>query len=448
MSSTQTRRPNAWWVAVVAGMASYIDAAAIISAGIAFVIYQGAIGLSAESIGLLSAALTLSIAVGAMVGGRLGDRFGRRSVFIVTMVLIAFGSALLVFSVDLLPLAVGTILVGIGTGADLPVSLATISEAADDSNRGKLVGFSQIMWYLGILAAVVLSIFVGGLGHTGGQIMFGHVGVVAVLVLALRLTIPESSTWKAAHAERQSGEHTVRAQRAGLKDIFANRIYVIPFLALLGFYTLTNLAANTAGQFGTYINVNLAGLDVSTSSTISLVGLPLGILLALWFMRISDTPRRMPYYVVGVVSFVLSQLVYVVFGFSIVTILAASVLGAFGSAFAFEAIMKLWTQESFPTLMRSTAQGTIIAIARVAAAALALFTPALLATPRLMFFLVAIVVAVGGFIGWLGFRKGRFNSFDIEEKELSAARAELREAGLLDEAPGHTPAQGIRAVKP
>lgn len=447
MSSTRTRRPNAWWVAIVAGMASYIDAAAIISAGIAFVIYQGAIGLSAESIGLLSAALTLSIAIGALIGGRLGDRFGRRSVFIVTMVLIAAGAALLVFSVDVPLLVLGTILVGIGTGADLPVSLATISEAAEDHNRGKLIGFSQIMWFVGILGAIVLSIFVGGMGHLGGQLMFGHVGIVAVIVLLLRLTIPESATWTAANAERESGERTVRAQRVGLKDILANRIYLVPFLALLGFYTLTNLAANTTGQFGTYINVNLAGLDVQTSSMIGLVGIPLGILFALWFMKVSDTPRRMPYYIAGVIAFVASQLVYVIFGFSIVTILLASVLGAFGSAFAFEAIMKLWTQESFSTLMRSTAQGAIIAVARVAAAALALFTPALLATPKLMFALVAVVVAVGGLIGWLGFRRGRFNSFDIEAKDLSSARAELRDAGILAEAPGKTPAQGTPAIK-
>ena len=175
--------------------------------------------------------------------------------------------------------------------------------------------------------------------------------------------------------------------------------------------------------------------------------MPLGILFALWFMRISDTPRRMPYFIVGIISFVASQLVYVVFGFNLWTILAASVLGAFGSAFAFEAIMKLWTQESFPTLMRSTAQGAIIAVARVAAAGLALFTPALLATPKLMFLLVAIVVAVGGLIGWLAFRKGRFNSFDVEDKDISSVRAELREAGILDEAPGNTPAQGTPTVR-
>jgi inositol transporter-like SP family MFS transporter len=447
MTTSESRPVNAWWVAIVAGMASYIDAAAIVGSGIALVIYQGSIGLQAQALGLLSAALTLSIAVGALVGGRLGDRFGRRSVFIITMVLIAAGAGFLVFSTTVPLLLVGTILVGVGSGADLPVSLATISEAADDHNRGRLIGFSQIMWFVGIAGAVILSIVVGGWGYLGGQLMFGHVGVIAVIVLALRLTIPESTRWKAANAERQGGGRTVRAQRVGLKDILANKLYLVPFLVLLGFYTLTNLAANTTGQFGTYINVNLAGLDIPTSSSISLLGMPLGILFALWFMRISDTPRRMPYFIAGIIAFVASQLVYVFFGFNLVTILAASVLGAFGSAFAFEAIMKLWTQESFPTLMRSTAQGAIIAVARVAAAGLALFTPALLATPRLMFLLVALVVSLGGVIAWLGFRKGRFNSFDIENEDISYARAKLREAGVLDEPPGNTPAHGTPRVR-
>ena len=428
MTRTAERQPNPWWVGVVAGMASYIDAAAIVSAGIAFVLYQGSIGLQPEAIGLLSAALTFSIAVGAFTGGQLGDRFGRRSVFLITMAIIVAGAGLLVFTADVPLLLVGSILVGLGTGADLPVSLATISEAANDRNRGKLIGLSQIMWTLGVVASIVLSIAVGSLGQLGAQIMLAHIGVVAFVVLLLRLTIPESAAWKAAHAERLSGTHTVRAERAGLRDIFTNRNYLMPFIALLGFYSFTNLAANTIGQFGTYINVNLAGLDVPTSSTLSLIGIPLGIVFAVWFMRISDTRLRMPYYIAGGIAFVGAPVVYAIFGFNVVTILVFTLLFAFGASFAFEAIMKLWTQESFPTLMRSTAQGTIIAIARVAAAMLAVFTPALLATPRLMFAVIAVIVGAGVLIGWFGFRTSRVNSFDIEATDLSTAGPELRGA--------------------
>ncbi|WOF23756.1 MFS transporter [Microbacterium betulae] len=439
---TTRRAPHPWAVGVIAGMASYVDSAAIVGSGTALVLYQHSIGLEEREIGAISAALTFSIALGALLGGRLGDRLGRRSVFLATMVTIIVGAALLVFGGGFAPLLIGSILVGVGTGADLPVSIATVSEAATDANRGKLIGFTQIMWYAGIIATTAIQIVVGGLGYLGGQALFAHVGIVAVIVFALRLTIPESAAWTEASAERRVGAHTVRAQRSGLRDILTQRIYLVPFLALLGFYALTNLGANTGGQFGTYVAVNVAGIGVSAYSVIALVALPVATLFALWFMRVADGPRRMTYFVVGAVFMVLGFGVPAVFGFSLITIIAGQALGAFGMAFAFEGIMKVWTQESFPTLLRASAQGAIIAVARVAAALLALFTPSLLGTPRLMYGLIALVVAVGCVIGWAGFRGKRINTFDVEQKDIAEARSELRASGVLTDPPGDTPAQG------
>ena len=135
--SSVPRTVNPWWVAIVCGMASYMTCA-IVSSGIALVIYQHSIGTTPGQIGVLSAALTLCIAIGALLGGRLGDRYGRRSVFIITMAMIVSGAAILVFMTSFAGLFIGTILVGLGTGADLPVSLATIAEAAtDEALRGR-----------------------------------------------------------------------------------------------------------------------------------------------------------------------------------------------------------------------------------------------------------------------------------------------------------------------
>ena len=49
-------------MATVAGMASYLDAATIVSSGNALVMYQEPLGLSGDQIGVLASALTLSIA--------------------------------------------------------------------------------------------------------------------------------------------------------------------------------------------------------------------------------------------------------------------------------------------------------------------------------------------------------------------------------------------------
>lgn len=406
MTDTSLLKPNVnpWWITIVCGMASYIDACAIIGSGIALVIYQHSIGVTPDQIGILSSALILCIAIGALIGGRLGDRYGRRSVFIITMAMIVIGSAMLTFMSSFYWLLTGTIFVGLGAGADLPVSLASIAEIATDENRGKLIGFSQIMWILGILGALICASFVGDLGRIGGQIMFGQVGVYALITLVLRIGIPESEKWKTAHAQHLSGANTFEASKASLKDLLKPP-FLKPFIALLLFYPLTNLVANTGGQFGTYLWVNVVGKSVPFASKINTLSLPIGVICAFWFMRISDTPKRFTYFQVGAIAILLMCLIPAIFGFSTLTLILNSVLGAFGLGFAFEAIMKLWTQESFSTLLRSTAQGVIIFAARILAGALALITPQMMDSyPRTFFFMLAGFSFIGLAAAWLGFR--------------------------------------------
>lgn len=415
-ASSPTRTVSPWWIAIVCGMASYIDACAIIGSGIALVIYQHSIGTTSAQISYLSFALIVCIAAGALLGGRLGDRYGRRSVFIVTMAMIVIGATLLTLMSSFSGLLTGAIIVGLGAGADLPVSLSSIAEIATNENRGKLLGLSQIMWILGILGAITCASLVGDWGRVGGQIMFGQVGIVAFITMILRIGIPESSKWKTARAERLSGVNTIQASRADIADLFKPP-YLKPFIVLLLFYSFTNLGANTNGQFGTYLWVNVVGTGVGFASRIHLISLFISFIWSYWFMRISDTPKRFTYFQIGAVAVVLTFLVPGIFGFSILTLIASGLLGGIGLGFAFEAIMKLWTQESFPTLIRTTAQGAIITIARVLAAALALYTPQMMdSSPRMLYFMLAGLSVVGLSAAWLGFRTGAVNEFEIEDK--------------------------------
>ncbi|MDO4243088.1 MAG: MFS transporter [Actinomyces sp.] len=425
--ATPARTPNQWWVGIVSGMASYIDACAIVSAGIALVIYQGALGLTNSQVGLASSGLTLAIAFGALFGGRLGDRFGRKHVFSVTMLVIVLGSALQTFSPNFIVLLAGTFLVGLGTGADLPVSLATIAETADEDSRGKIIGLSNVLWIVGILGAILTSSIVGNWGLLGGQILYGQVGVIALVTLLLRLPLPETQTWLEARAERERGVETVRAERASLSSLMRTP-YLKPFVALIVFYSLVNVPANTGGQFTTWINVNIIGMDVAFSSQLSLLLMPLGFIWGVWFMRIVDTDRRMPYFYLGAACYVGAYFIYILAGFHVWSFVAVTVINAFGGAFAFEGIMKVWTQESFPTLLRTTAQGSIIFVARLVAALTAAVTPALLAlNPRIAYLILAGIAIVGYAFAIWGFRGAQRNEFALEghaEADVAAGEAE------------------------
>jgi inositol transporter-like SP family MFS transporter len=425
MSSTDTaqRSPNPWWVAAVSGMASYVDASVIVSTGIALVLYQQSIGITPDQIGILSGTLTLSIALGALIGGRLGDQFGRRSVFMVTMAMIAIGVAFLIFSGDFPLLLVGIVLAGLGTGADLPVSLATIAEAANEKSRGKLVGLSAVLWTVGVLVPVTLSIFIGGWGRLGGQVLYGQIGVVALVLLFLRITIPESPMWKQAREERLEGKHTIRANKTGISDLL-KRPYALPFLALLMFYALTNVASNTNGQFGTYLAVNVAHISVQLNSIIGFITLPVYIILGLVFMRIVDGRYRMVFFVIGGVSLLLAYAIPASFGFNVATIILMNVFSAIGGAFAFEGILKVWALESFPTLLRSSAQGIIFAVGRVAAAGLAFFTPAIAAQSfQGLYSGLTIIVAIGLLAAWLTFSRMKRTQFTVEQNDPIAVTA-------------------------
>ncbi|MCV2395888.1 MFS transporter [Actinotalea sp. M2MS4P-6] len=387
-----------WRTAFLAGMASYLDAATIVSTGIALVLFAPDLGLGEWSIGALSAVLTLCFAIGAVVGGRLGDRFGRRRVFTVTLAVLATGLSVLAAATAPWMLAVGVVVAGLAIGSDLPVSLALIAEEAGPADRGKMVGLSAVLWLVGIAASVGLATVVGGLGSVGARVLYAHLVVVAVGVSALRRGLRESVEWTTASsaADESPGDRATRS---------AFRLLVRPpllaaFAGTAAFYALWNLAANTMGQFATFLFVNVAGASVSFASLVSLVGLPLGVLGGVVFMRVVDGARRRPYVVAGFVVALVAFAVPLVLGVNVVTMTACSLLFGLSAPFFGETIYKVWSQELFPTLVRSSAQGQTMAAARVAAAAWALVTPVIASSsPAVLFGVLLGCIAGSGAIG-------------------------------------------------
>lgn len=396
-----------WKTAILAGMASYLDAAVLISTGTALVLYRPTLGIDDLQFGLLSSLLTFSFAAGALFGGRLGDRFGRRRVYTATLIALIVSMAIMALSPVVPLLFVGVVVAGLAIGADLPVSLALITEASPEGKRGRFVAFSAILWLVGISASNGLSAIVGGFGELGGRIMFAHVGIVALIVMLLRLTMPESREWAAARAANAAAT-TTDTERVDLGSLrrLARPPFVFALLATGLFYAAWTISSNTLGQFSALLFTELGGVTVQVFSLFKLVNIPLGLISGFLFMRIVDTRGRYTWFAVGAIVQASAFAVPMLFGGQLWTLLYLSYAFSVGSAFAGEAMYKVWSQELYPTLLRATAQGSTIAFARVIAAIAAVFIPALATNdPSSLFVLLPSCVVASSLIGFFWIRR-------------------------------------------
>src|ERR687896_683030 len=135
-----------WKWTVLAGMASYLDAGSIVALAAGLALWQEYLGMSSTTVGLLAAIgpNAFGAAIGAFVGGRLGDLLGRKRIYQYDLLVYALGIAIIALSVNTPMLLIGTVIVGIAVGADVPTSLALVGEFSPDRARGKLLGLTQV----------------------------------------------------------------------------------------------------------------------------------------------------------------------------------------------------------------------------------------------------------------------------------------------------------------
>ena len=85
-------------------------------------------------------AYTLSLAVLLVVGGRLGDIFGRKRIFLIGVSLFALSSAAIGLAPDDTALIVGRAIQGIGAAMMMPATLSIVTNAFPPEERGKALG--------------------------------------------------------------------------------------------------------------------------------------------------------------------------------------------------------------------------------------------------------------------------------------------------------------------
>jgi EmrB/QacA subfamily drug resistance transporter len=146
-----------------------------------------------EAYGLFLSALIL-------VGGALGDFFGRRLVFLIGVATFAAASAVCGFSSNIQQLIVGRAMQGIGAALLVPGSLAIISSCFDEASRGRAIG----TWSGFTAITSALGPVVGGwlVEHASWHwVFFINLPIAAAVVIISLWRVPESRSGVARHID-------------------------------------------------------------------------------------------------------------------------------------------------------------------------------------------------------------------------------------------------------
>ena len=430
-----------WKWTVLAGMASYLDAGSIVALAAGLALWQQYLGMSSTTVGLLAALgpNAFGAAIGALIGGRLGDLFGRKRIYQYDLLVYGLGTLLIVFSVNLPMLLIGTFIVGVAVGADVPTSLALIGEFSPSKARGKLMGLSQVAWSLGPIVVYVLAFALSSYGVLGNRIVFAHLFVLAIITWALRRGMVESAIWTAASGASETepaSDPEAQPQEAPVPadPLAASRLRGLllgPTMAAMVFtatvYLFWNLAAGTLGVFFPYILKNLGAQSQAASVALSCAGFVITLLaVVLIFMPFSDRSDRgrRIMWGVGAVMNVVAFAQLLIFPFNTVTAIALIVLFGIGAALAGEPFYKTWSQELFPTMLRTTAQGLTFGVARFLLGIWSFFVPVLAGLSiRPVALILMIFLLISGVVGFFFMPNTAGKSLEEIEAERSGAPA-------------------------
>ena len=303
-------------------------------------VISGAVPFIRDYFDLGSAAGTLklgwavsSLGWGAMAGnlsaGPLSDRFGRKTVLLLTAVLFLASSLTAALATSFPLFIAARIAGGLSVGAAILIAPVYIAEIAPAQRRGSLVSINQLMIVIGISVSFFSNYFLLSLGADSWRWMLGVQSIPAALYFLLLYFVPESPRWlisKGRSADARSVLESVHgtsaaqaeldliqasladsARRAGLRDLLSGRF---KRMLLFGFGIAFFQQATGINAIFYYLPTifSQAGGELSSAFAQSvLVGLVnVGMtFVAIWLI---DRAGRRPLLCVGVAGMAVSLL--------------------------------------------------------------------------------------------------------------------------------------------
>ena len=370
---------------------NYLDAGAIVAGSSGVTLWQNYLGLSEMHLGWLNAlsANALGAAIGAIIGGFLADKFGRKFIFTYNLLVYMLGVLIVMLSVSFPMLLVGFLITGISVGIGVPASWTYISESSEVNNRGRNICISQMSWGLGPMFILFFGMLLapGGvlwapvesLAHAfvGADAPQATVEVFSSRVVFLTLFIVAFIAWNLQRQLEESAEYT--AQKASnqsssivdnIKLLFTNRTAVRTVAFLATIYLSWNLVASVMGFFMPHIYETAGGLSNESANMLSCISWVFVVITTFIISFYVDKVAHRFFYVFGLAAALTAWLLVIGGGVTTIAgIWVFTILWGINNGSSVQVFYALWGSELFPAKFRAGAQGLMFFIVRGLSAA-------------------------------------------------------------------------------
>ncbi|RFS21797.1 MFS transporter [Chitinophaga silvatica] len=170
---------------IMASAMAFIDATAL---NVVLPALQRSMGATGAQLFWVLNAYLLMLAALILIGGALGDKLGRKKIFMIGIAIFIFGSAACGLSGTIALLIIFRVIQGIGGALMIPGSLSLITSSINDKERGSAIGTWSAVTTLVTMGGPILG---GVLADAGlwRYIFFINVpiGIIALLILATKV---------------------------------------------------------------------------------------------------------------------------------------------------------------------------------------------------------------------------------------------------------------------
>ncbi|EGE9602489.1 MFS transporter [Listeria monocytogenes] len=377
---------------IALSLTNYLDSGCIVAGASGLTLWATQFGLSSFAVGLLGAvsANAFGSAIGALIGGHLADKYGRKFIYTYNMLVYMLGVTIIMFAMNFPMLLIGFLVTGLSVGAGVPASWTYISEMADPSIRARNIGISQFAWSCGPAIIFTLGIIVSPLGLLGNRLLFLSLLIVAFVAWQLQRKLEESKDWEAEQVKmKESGNRLEHP----FKTAFSSMVNVKSVLFLVGVYLFWNLVAGAMGFFMPFVYETVGGLSNTQANLLQAV---LWILTAastyFGFAKFGDRVSHRGLFFVGALMAVASWVVLTFVGMSWVGLWTFVILWGISAGIGAQAFYALWSTELFPTKYRGGVQGVMFFLVRGSTGVWSIVFPVILAN---LGFTVAGTIMIG-----------------------------------------------------